>query len=116
MPTLSFDMMAKLSTQNIGNRIVDANSSNDAETTRTSENDVLSIDAYPKLHNVHIRHRIPHSSSKLTTTASTETTSTSTTVVPTTSQPGVNATKLSSSLTSGKISWSVWPCVFFQLL
>ena len=76
MPLLSFEMMARLSTRRMeSNDVVvgdAAAADNDASTTHpTSGNDVFTIDAFPKLHNVHIRHRIPHPLSATTTTTTT---------------------------------------------
>jgi hypothetical protein len=80
MPILSFEMMARLSTRRLENNAVAAGDSNSSQgdATSTSENDVFTIDAFPKLHNVHIRHRIPHPA-LATTTVSVETVTESTT-------------------------------------
>ena len=70
MPLLSLDMIEKLS------KNVEKNLSNVEESL--TGNEIETIDDFPKLHNVHIRHRIPHSATT-TTTMSTESSSTSTT-------------------------------------
>jgi hypothetical protein len=67
MPLLSLDMIEKLS------KNVEKNLSSVGE--NSTGNNIQTIDDFPKLHNVHIRHRIPHS----TTTASTESLAWSTT-------------------------------------
>ena len=77
MPILSFEMMARLSTRRMESSdvVVDANSpQGDAASSQpSSESDVFTIDAFPKLHNVHIRHRIPHPASASATTTTTVT-------------------------------------------
>jgi hypothetical protein len=52
MPVLSLDMMAKLSEKAAGKLPTGSD--------RPSGNVAVTLDSFPKLHNVHIRHRIPH--------------------------------------------------------
>lgn len=81
MPILSLDMVAKLSSQNA------ASKNTTGEVQNSSSSDVFTIDSFPKLHNVHIRHRIPHGIASSTATTTTPMTPTTPDVVTSTTTP-----------------------------
>jgi hypothetical protein len=64
MPLLSLDMVDKISKK------LEKNSSSSTE----NNSEVNTIEDFPKLHNVHIRHRIPHTTTTTTTVLSTHST------------------------------------------
>ena len=78
MPLLSLDMVDKISKK------LERNSSS---TDDNNNSEVNTIEDFPKLHNVHIRHRIPHTTTTTTTVLSTHSTVDAATTTPSEFRP-----------------------------